>query len=98
MDVAALDLVVPAATALILAMIVSGAVLLYPVSRRLAELLQWQIEEKKRGARAHPSEIDRSGVEVRLSELEDQIAAVGERQQFLERLLEKGGPSTARPE
>jgi hypothetical protein len=82
------DLLVVAASFLLLVAILSGTLLFFPISRRLAEFLHWQIEEKKEGAALNAREARR--LQEKVAALEEQFATLEEKHRFLEGLLEDG--------
>jgi hypothetical protein len=74
---------------LLMALIVGGFVLLYPLTRRLGKLIELRLEERKSepgGVAAAEVERLRGVVEA----LQQDVAALAERQDFAERLLERG--------
>jgi hypothetical protein len=80
---------------LLLALIIGGFVLMYPLTKRLGQLIELRMGERRLGA-------DRTvGVEemARLTEVVEalrvEVVALAERQEFTERLLESGGRSPA---
>lgn len=84
-----LDWVVLWAAILLLTLIIGGTVLVYPLSRRLADLMDWHLQEKKR-AGAVGVRRDKEIMDT-VAALEREVTLVTERQQFLERVLEDRG-------
>jgi hypothetical protein len=76
-------------TWIVIVALVCGAVLLFPISRRLAELLHLRIEEKRKGAALESRDLQH--LQATLSAHEAEIARLVEKQEFLERLLEERG-------
>jgi len=70
---------------LILAAMVGGFVLLFPVSRRLGKFLENKLEDKKGTPALPPAEF--KALQETVKSLESQLHRVGERQEFLEKLL-----------
>jgi hypothetical protein len=79
------DMLMGTVFVLLLAMIIGGTFLLYPVSRKLGALLDANTQEKKAASGSRPKEIEE--ILTRLSAVELQIQSSAERQEFLERLL-----------
>jgi hypothetical protein len=74
---------------LLMALIVGGFVLLYPLTRRLGKLIELRLEERK----SEPGSVAAAEVErLRgvVEALQQDVAALAERQDFAERLLERG--------
>jgi hypothetical protein len=75
---------------LLMALIVGGFVLMYPLTRRLGKLIELRLEERKseQGGLVASAEVERlRGV---VEALQQDVAALVERQDFAERLLERG--------
>jgi hypothetical protein len=75
---------------LLMALIVGGFVLMYPLTRRLGKLIELRLEERKseEGGRVAVEEVERlRGV---VEALQQDVAALAERQDFAERLLDRG--------
>ena len=70
---------------LILAAMVGGFVLLFPVSRRLGKFLENRLQDKKGTPALPPAEFE--ALQETVKSLESQLRRVGERQEFLEKLL-----------
>ncbi len=79
---------------LLLALIVGGFILTFPLTKRLGKLLEMRLEERRVGAL--PTE---EAEELRrlVSELQGQVARLAERQEWSERLLEHGRESSTAP-
>jgi hypothetical protein len=75
---------------LLMALIVGGFVLMYPLTRRLGKLIELRLEERKseQGGMVVVEEVERlRGV---VEALQHEVAALAERQDFAERLLDRG--------
>lgn len=70
---------------------VCGTILLFPISRKLAELLQLLIEAKRKGTALESRDLQ--SLRANVSAHEAQIARLVEKQEFLERLLGEEGAS-----
>lgn len=79
--------------ALLCLLIIGGFILMFPLTRRLGALMEQRLEDRKegRGPGVEPAELRE--LRAALRSLESDVARLGERQQFLEGLLEKGGRS-----
>lgn len=79
---------------LLLVLIIGGFILLFPLSRRLGQLLEIRMEERRQSLAAGgaPAELAKQ-LETTLAALESlrgEVASLSARQQFVERLLEAG--------
>jgi hypothetical protein len=75
---------------LLMALVIGGFVLMYPLTRRLGKLIELRLEERKseQGGVVAAEEVERlRGV---VEALQQDVAALVERQDFAERLLERG--------
>lgn len=72
---------------LMLAIVVGGFILLFPLSRRLGALLEERIQERRRPVVAAPTEEIRRLTEV-VDRLEEEVRRLSERQDFAEQLLQ----------
>ena len=80
--------------------IIGGIILMYPLTRRLGQLLEQRLEERKAGGAVVGQGVDPAELrELRsaLRSVEGEVARLGERQQFLEGLLESGGRTKELP-
>lgn len=71
--------------------VIGGIILMYPLTRRLGQLMEQRLEERKAGgglAELDPSEL--LDLQTALHSLEGEVARLSERQRFVERLLESG--------
>lgn len=79
---------------LLLALIIGGFILVFPLTRRLGKLLEIRMEERRQAveAEAGPSVPRRDLAVLRdvIEALQGEVAALAERQQFVEGLLERG--------
>lgn len=78
---------------LLLALVIGGFILMFPLSRRLGELMEQQLKDRREGAVGPGAEVMEGLEDVRAAvrALEAQVVRMADRQAFLERLLE-GGP------
>jgi hypothetical protein len=82
---------------LLMALIVGGFVLMYPLTRRLGKLIELRLEERKseQGGMPVVEEVERlRGV---VEALQHEVAALAERQDFAERLLDRGAGGSGAP-
>lgn len=79
---------------LLMVLIIGGFILLFPLSRRLGQLLEMRLEERREGSL--PPE-DVAVLLETIQALQDEVERLAERQAFTERLLE-GGPQADRTE
>lgn len=82
---------------LLMVLIIAGSILMFPIMRRLGRLLEMRIEERWKGpgAEALPS-ADLAALSEAVQELQAEVNRLTERQEFTERLLERGrGEPTA---
>ena len=71
--------------------VIGGIILMYPVTRRLGQLLEQRVEDRKAGRAEGGVDLAALGeLRATLESLEGEVARLGERQRFLEGLLEKG--------
>lgn len=70
---------------LIVVAMIGGVILLFPITRRLGQFLEYRMSEK--GRLRDREEMER--ILQALHALRDDVAALAERQDFTERLLEK---------
>lgn len=75
---------------LVLAMVIGGFVLLYPLSKRLGVLLEEKVRQQKGGTSI--SQHDVQALREKVDALEAEIRVSVERQQFVEQLLSRRGP------
>jgi Tfp pilus assembly protein PilO len=80
---------------LLMVLIIGGLILLYPLSRRLGQLIELRMDERRAGGTLPAEELEELARVV--ESLQAELAQLQERQQFTERLLEAGG-ERARPE
>jgi hypothetical protein len=73
---------------LLVVLVIGGFILLYPLSRKLGQVLEARLEERRAG-RALPME-DVESLRAAVETLREEVGAVAERQRFVERLLESG--------
>jgi len=93
MDGGTLDIVISSVAALLGIGIICGAVLLFPVSRRLAELLQLLIEERRQGATLDQRQVER--LREIVAAHDQRIATLAEQQEFVVDML--GDPQSREP-
>jgi hypothetical protein len=70
---------------LILTALVGGFIMLYPVSRRLGQLLESKLQNKNGPPALTPAEIE--ALQQALNSLQGDVHRIAERQDFLEKLL-----------
>jgi hypothetical protein len=75
---------------LVLALVVGGFVLLYPLSKRLGVLLEEKVRQQKGGIGI--SQHDVQALREKVDALEVELRVSVERQQFVEQLLSRRGP------
>jgi hypothetical protein len=82
---------------LLLALIVGGFVLMYPLTKRLGKLIELRLEERRseRGGGAAGGDVE--ALRRVVEGLQAEVAALAERQEFTERLLESGGSRSGEP-
>jgi hypothetical protein len=85
MDGGTLDLLITAVAALLLVGLICGAALLFPISRRLAELLQLLIEERRQGATLDQGQVQR--LREIVAAHDQRIATLTEQQEFVVDML-----------
>ena len=95
MDGVTAQFLITAATALLLVAIPCGALVLFPVSRRLAKFLELLIEERRQGATLDQGEVQR--LRQILAAHDRRIATLAEQQDFLLRMLADPEPGEPRP-
>jgi hypothetical protein len=83
------DLLIGTTFVLLLTLIVAGVILLFPISRKLGQLIDLRVMEKKGGLAGDPDELRRLG--ERLAEVEDQLKRLADRQEFTDQLLARRG-------
>jgi hypothetical protein len=73
---------------LLVVLIIGGLILLFPLSKRLGQLIELRLEERRAGDTLPAAELE----ELRRSveSLQAEVSRIAERQQFTERLLETG--------
>jgi hypothetical protein len=71
---------------LVITLIISGVVLLYPLSRRVGVLLESRLQEKNGPSALTESEVRR--LRAAVEGLEVQLRSVSDRQEFLEKILD----------
>jgi hypothetical protein len=79
---------------LILTMMIGGFILLYPLSRRLGQLLEHRMKDKMVPPALPPGELE--ALQQSIQTLEAELHRIGERQEFVEQLL-SGKPPDALP-
>jgi hypothetical protein len=82
---------------LLLALIVGGFVLMYPLTKRLGKLIELRLEERKLEPRGmlEVEEVER--LRGAVEALQHEVAALAERQDFAERLLDRGAGGSGTP-
>lgn len=77
------------AMTVLIMVIIAGIILLYPLTRRLGELLEQRIQEKKDGVGQDPATVTELA-ELRhvVRSLEQEVSTLAERQHFVEGLLD----------
>lgn len=78
---------------LLLTIIVGGFILLFPLSRRLAALLEQRVRERSQGSAAERLEPLREALHA----LQAEVERLAERQEFMERVLEQRSEREALP-
>lgn len=73
---------------LLMVLVVGGLILLFPIARRLGKFLEIRIDERMEWDTL-PKEAFDELMDV-VEELQTEVARLGERQKFVERLLEPG--------
>jgi hypothetical protein len=82
---------------LLVVLIIGGFILVYPLTKRLGRLLELRLEERQSGGERSLAEGEVERLREAVEALQVEVAALADRQQFTERLLESGrGP--ARPD
>ena len=69
---------------LLVVLVIAGSVLLFPLTRRLGQLLELRLEERRGGVEADAL----AEVQAAVASLEGEVTRLRERQEFVERLLE----------
>ncbi len=77
---------------LLIVLVIGGFILLFPLSKRLGQLLEMRLEERREGVL--PPE-DVAVLLETVQTLQDEVERLAERQAFTERLLESGSRSSA---
>ncbi len=79
---------------LVMVLMIGGFILTFPLAKRLGRLLEMRLEERRAGTM--PAE---EAEELRrlVSDLQGQVARLAERQEWSERLLERGEASRPVP-
>lgn len=80
---------------LLLVLIIGGFVLLYPLSKRLGQLLELRLEERRARPPGAVAAAEVQQLSELVSALQVEVAALVERQEFTERLLESGDHRSA---
>jgi hypothetical protein len=75
---------------LVLACLIGGFILLYPMSRRVGLLLEEKVRQQKGGLSLSAQDVQ--ALRDRLEALESDVRVAGERQQFIEELLVRREP------
>jgi hypothetical protein len=70
---------------LLMVLVIGGFILLFPLSKRLGQLIEMRLEQQRQGAL---SAEDATALLETIHALQDQIELLAERQAFTERLLE----------
>ena len=73
---------------LLMVLVIGGLILLFPISRRLGKFLEIRIDERMEWDTL-PKEAFNELMEI-VQELQTEVERLGERQKFVERLLEPG--------
>ncbi len=73
---------------LLMVLVIGGLILLFPISRRLGKFLEIRIDERMEWDTL-PKDAFNELMDV-VEELQSEVARLGERQRFVERLLEPG--------
>lgn len=81
---------------LLMVLVIGGLILLFPISRRLGKFLEIRIEERMEWDTL-PKEAFNELMDV-VEELQNEVARLSDRQQFVERLLEPGRDTDDRSE
>jgi hypothetical protein len=89
------ELVVLTTFMLLVILVICGAILLFPLSRKLGLLIESRIEDKK--AQGGPGAEEIRHLASRLAGIEDQLQSLAERQDFLDRLVTERRPIEGLP-
>ncbi len=85
---------------LLLALIIGGFVLMYPLTRRLGQLIELRLEERRTGKDDAAIAAALNQLRMTLESIQREVSLLQERQDFTDRLLESeagrgaAGPST----
>jgi hypothetical protein len=79
------DMLIGTIFVLLLTMIIGGVILLYPLTRKLGQLLEFKMQERRPAGAAEPAALDE--LSARLAALEEQLGLLSERQHFVDELL-----------
>lgn len=79
---------------LLMVLIIAGSILMFPIVRRLGRLLELRIEERRAGV-LPSAELEE--VKALVRSLEEEVVRLGERQEFIDRLLSEGRPRESGP-
>lgn len=73
---------------LLVVLVIGAMILLFPLSKRLGQLLEMRLEQQRSGDAVPKQELE----ELRriVESLQSEMSLLSERQQFMERLLESG--------
>jgi hypothetical protein len=91
-----MELLIGTTFILLLAMIVGGTVLLYPLSRRLGELIDANVQHRRRTSAPADDRIEQ--MDARLAALEASLRTIEQRQEFVDRLLAERPGTDAPPQ
>jgi hypothetical protein len=87
------ELLIISVTSLLFFVIVGGTILLFPLARKLGHLIEARTREPRDATVPDDAGIRR--IVARLETMEEQLGALTERQEFLERLLTEQRPTEA---
>lgn len=88
------DLLIVAVSSLLFFVVIGGTILLYPLTRKLGHLLEARTREPRAARDTDlPDDAGVSGIVARLEAMEEQLAMLTERQEFLDRLLMEQRPT-----
>lgn len=84
---------------LLMVLIIAGSILMFPIMRRLGRLLEMRIEGRRKGPvdPASPSSEELRSLRELVEGLQAEVGRLAERQEFTERLLERGRKEPTAP-
>jgi hypothetical protein len=79
---------------LLMVLVIGGLILLFPLAKRLGQLLELRLEERRKGEFL-PPELEE--MHRLIDSLQSEVERLRERQEFTERLLESGPAPSREP-